>query len=123
MSKESAKWLNQKILVGFTAENGNPWWYRKELQGEESTVYPGAIPVADVERRLFDWEAIRSSLFMDGENGQKILVPNLNAIVHSTTGHVFQVPKTGYVIHQYREWLIENARNLLDQNDLQIGSA
>jgi phage/plasmid-like protein (TIGR03299 family) len=123
MSKESAKWLNRNVLVGFTAENGEPWWYKKEFQGEESTVYPGAIPVADVERRLFDWEAIRSSLYMDGENGQKILIPNLNAIVHSKTGHVFQVPKSGYVIHQYREWLIENARNLLDQNDLQIGSA
>ena len=123
MSTETAEWLNQNILVGFATKNRQPWWYKKKLQGEESTVYPGAIPVADIERRIFNWEAVRSPLYVEAPTGEKILVPNMNAIVHGETGHVFQVRNSGYVIHQYQQWLVENAKHLLGQTDLQIGSA
>ena len=40
-----------------TAHRGTAWHYRRDLQGEEPNHYPGPIPVADVARRLFDWQA------------------------------------------------------------------
>ena len=50
--------LNTNTLIGNTDARGTAWHYRAEEQGEESNHYPGPIPVADVERRLFHWEAV-----------------------------------------------------------------
>ena len=64
MSKETLKWLNSQILVGFTKKNGDPWWFDRDSQGDESTVYPGPIPVEDptseqlfmgIRARSFEW--------------------------------------------------------------------
>ena len=55
MSKETMEWLNSNILVGFTAERGNAWHYRADLQGTEPNHYEGAIPTDDILRRLFAW--------------------------------------------------------------------
>ena len=57
MSKETIQHLNTNTLIGQTDARGTAWHYRAEHQGEESNHYPGPIPVADVERRLFHWRA------------------------------------------------------------------
>ena len=57
MSNESMSWLNTNTLIGFTDERGNAWHWRAEEQGDLSNHYPGAIPLDDVENRLFHWEA------------------------------------------------------------------
>ena len=52
--KETLQWLDENMLIGFTDKRGTAWHYRTDLQGAEPNHYPGAIPVADVKRRLFD---------------------------------------------------------------------
>ncbi len=122
MSTESAKWLNSKILVGFT-DNRKPWWYSEALQGDEPTVYSGAVPLEDVIRRIFDWEAVRCAIKVDLPDRVGVLVPKKYAIVNSKTGHVFKIASDNYVIHQYQDWLVKRVATLLDNGNLQIGSA
>jgi phage/plasmid-like protein (TIGR03299 family) len=122
MSTETAKWLNRNILVGFT-DNRKPWWYSEALQGDEPTIYSGAVPLEDVKRRIFDWEAVRCPIKVDLPNRSGVLVPKMYAIVNSKTGHVFKIASDNYVIHQYQDWLVTNVANLLDNGNLQIGSA
>ena len=64
MSKETMEWLNSNILVGFTAERGNAWHYRADLQGSEPNHYEGAIPTDDILRRLFAWSAVSAPVFV-----------------------------------------------------------
>lgn len=121
-SRESFEWLNNQILVGFT-DTRKPWWYQAELQGDEPTIYSGAVPLEDVTRRIFDWEAVRCPVKVDLPDRPNILVPDKYAIVNSKTGHIFKFASKNYVIHQYQEWLVTNVANLLDNGNLQIGSA
>ena len=122
MSTESSKWLNSQILVGFT-DDRKPWWYQEALQGDEPTIYSGAVPLEDVKRRIFDWEAVRCAIKVDLPNRSDVLVPKMYAIVNSKTGHVFKIASENYVIHQYQDWLVKNVATLLDNGNLQIGSA
>lgn len=122
MSSESLKWLNSKILVGFT-DDKKPWWYLEALQGDEPTIYSGAVPLEDVKRRIFDWEAIRCPIKVDLPNRSDVLVPKMYAIVNSKTGHIFKIASDNYVIHQYQDWLVKRVAALLDNGNLQIGSA
>lgn len=121
MSKETAAWLNQNCLIGFTDKRGHAWHYRESAQGTEPNHYPGAIPVEEVQRRLFDWEATEQPLFI--QVGDRFVeVPDRKAITASDNHDVLGVFKSGYQPHQYSEWLIKNVANLLD-DDLGIGSA
>jgi phage/plasmid-like protein (TIGR03299 family) len=121
-STESLKWLNSQILVGFT-DDKKPWWYSEALQGGEPTIYSGAVPLEDVKRRIFDWEAIRCPIKVDLPNRSDVLVPKMYAIVNSKTGHIFKIASDNYVIHQYQDWLVKRVAALLDNGNLQIGSA
>src|SRR5215467_11157674 len=58
MSQETSWWLNNMTLQGFTDKRGTAWHYMESEQGAEPNHYPGAIPVPDVKRRLFDWEPV-----------------------------------------------------------------
>src|SRR3954454_17749444 len=58
MSKETLHHLNTNTLIGNTDARGTAWHYRAEYQGTESNHYTGPIPVEDVRRRLFHWEAV-----------------------------------------------------------------
>lgn len=126
MSKETMEALNTQTLIGFTEKRGNAWHYREDLQGEEPNHYVGAIPVEDVHRRLFHWEAIEGSvsaqvITMDGV--QTFHDTTRKAIVRPDTGEILGVFKQGYQIHNYGQWLVENVEALLDDGALQVGSA
>jgi phage/plasmid-like protein (TIGR03299 family) len=123
MSKESRKWLNTQVLVGFTEKNNNPWWFNESAQGEESSVYTGPIPPADVLRRLFSWNAESWPVTVERPDGTSIPLADQRAIVHGETGHVFRISNKEYVIHQYKDWLLHNVNNLFDSDELHIGSA
>lgn len=128
MSQETSNWLNNNTLIGFTEKRGNAWHYRKSEQGVESNHYVGAIPVADVRRRLFDAEYIEVPVTF--EVGGKVYVD-------PTSKHIVRVPvtgeparmgtfKNGYKIHGFDEWLVRNVENILDtssEDGLQIGNA
>lgn len=126
MSKETYETLNTLQLVGFTDKRGHAWHYREDCQGDEPNHYPGAIPVADVKRRLFHWQAISAPVtasWVDSDgNAQTIVDSTRQAIVRPDTNTILGIFKEGYEIHQFDEWLMHNVETLLD-NDLQIGSA
>lgn len=137
MSKETALWLNTNTLIGNTDQRGKAWHYRADLQGGEPNHYPGFVPVGDVERRLFDWQAQKvpvlaqvpatletaTGMDADGNPVSQVPVPNMYAIRRSDTGLIF--PRTftgGYELHQYREWLLESVASILG-GELGISSA
>jgi phage/plasmid-like protein (TIGR03299 family) len=124
MSRETYEWLNEMILIGYTDERGHAWHYKQDLQSLEPNHYPGAIPVDDVERRLFNFEFIEAPVgyLIDGEwvlstEGRKGM---LTSDTHEDLGSF----KSGYQGHGYNEWLLENVALVLDDSDeLGIGSA
>ncbi|WP_263729983.1 DUF932 domain-containing protein [Cellulomonas sp. SG140] len=125
MSRETLEHLNTNTLIGYTDKRGNAWHYRAEKQGAESNHYAGAIPVDDVVRRLFAWRGVEGEISATAltETGVLSTVdPERKAIMRSDTGAILGVFKSGYRIHQYKDWLIENVEMLLDA-DLAIGSA
>lgn len=122
MSSETLQHLNTNTLIGFTDKRGNAWHYRQEEQGAESNHYVGAIPVEDVERRLFDWEGMSSPVQYTLPNGQGRTADDRQVIFRSDTGDALGVFKSGYQIHQYKPWLIGNVETIAD-SDLEIASA
>jgi phage/plasmid-like protein (TIGR03299 family) len=122
MSKETANWLNNNTLIGFTDKRGTAWHYRAAEQGEESNHYAGAIPVEDVQRRLFAWTADSSPLYVETGKFGLSIVEGKQAITCSDTGDVLGIFSDGYRVHQYQEWLLERVSNILDDG-LAVGSA
>ena len=125
MSRETLSYLNINTLIGFTEKRGNAWHYRKEEQGTEGNHYVGAIPLADVERRLFHWDAqsgpVQTSILTE-DGVQFFEDKERQVIVRPDNGAVLGVFKSGYKIHSYKEWLLNNVATILDDN-LSIGSA
>lgn len=138
MSKETLDYLNLNTLIGNTAQRGTAWHYRAELQGTQSNHYPGPIPVDDVRRRLFHWEAESRRLAVetpatpgtmthindDGYPMRWAVVADRQAICRSDDlrGQPMGIFKPGYVMHQYEEWLLTTVANILDDT-LSISSA
>jgi len=130
MSTETASWLNTKTLIGYTSQRGNAWHYRAELQGNEPNHYAGAIPVLDVQRRLFGWLAQTAevtAVTADGlsytdETRQAIIRP-AGAFGDNDPGAILGMFKAGYKIHQFTDWLLTNVAGILDDDELSIGSA
>ncbi|WP_432112842.1 DUF932 domain-containing protein [Streptomyces sp. S1] len=122
MSRETLEWLSNNTLIGFTDKRGQAWHHRA---GDGNT-YPDAIPVEDVYKRLFRWEAEERPLYVGGPGAYPKNwaeeIPGRKAIVRSDTGAVLGIFKDGYQPHQYGEWLVDNVATILDDT-LQIGSA
>jgi len=136
MSRETMLHLNTNTLIGFTDKRGNAWHYRAVLQGDESNHYPGAIPVADVKRRLLNWQAVPRRVAIEfpatfetmthlndaGEPVRWAVQADRQAISPSNRDVVMGLFKDGYKIHQYDAWLLDNVATILD-DDLSISSA
>ncbi len=122
MSRETSVWLNQNTLIGFTAKRGHAWHYRASDQSTEPNHYTGAIPVSDVIRRLFAWDAVSVPLYVQSPLGVMLPVEGRQAIARSDSFDVMGMFKEGYTIHQYREWLVEQVSTILGDS-LAIGSA
>lgn len=125
MSRETLQHLNTNTLIGFTEKRGKAWHWRAEDQGAESNHYPLAVPVADVQRRLFHWDALIGdvqSTVLTADGVLTVSDPDRKAIVRPDTQSVLGIFKSGYEVHQYREWLLETVASILD-DDLSIGSA
>lgn len=136
MSKETLTHLNTNTLIGHTAQRGTAWHYRADHQGDEPNHYDGAIPVEDVQRRLFYWTAesrpiaaeqpadldSMSHLDVLGHPACWVPVAGKQAIVRSDNNHVMGIFAEGYERHQYSEWLLTSVANILD-DDVTISSA
>jgi len=137
MSRESLQWLNTNTLIGCTDKRGTAWHWRAQEQSGRSNHYPGAIPVPDVQDRLFGWQAESRRLAVElpaavvdathwegGLPRRWAVLPERQAICRSddTEGAVLGIFGPGYTRHQYREWLLTAVADLLD-DDLAISSA
>ena len=123
MSNETMQWLNDNTLIGFTDKYGRAWHYDESLQGDEPNHYPMAVPVEDVQRRLFNWEAVA----VPGTyavNGTTYSLPG-KVVARSDTGAHLGTFSDGYETHQYSEWLLDKVGTLLSEakSELGIGSA
>jgi phage/plasmid-like protein (TIGR03299 family) len=140
MSQETSTWLNRNTLIGFTDKRGHAWHYRAADQGEEPNHYPGPVPVADVKRRLFAWEAQSRPVYTfvpvldanaswdalddDGKPFRLVEIPGRQAITREDgdTPDVLGIFADGYERHQYADWLVDSVATILDDG-LAIGSA
>jgi phage/plasmid-like protein (TIGR03299 family) len=122
VSRESFETLNTSTLIGMTDKRGRAWHYRAELQGAEPNHYTGFVPVADVIRRLFHWNAISVPLYIETPLGM-MPVEGRQAIARDDIYAVMGLFKDGYAMHQYRETLVDNLRMILDDDNLGVGSA
>lgn len=137
MGMETTEWYNTQILVGFADKRGKAWHYKKEAQGEESNHYDGAIPVEDIQRRLFNFEGISCPVFFqvpceldeatgidDAGNPYKMVqATDRQAMVHGRDHNLFNIFKDGYKPHQFNEWLVGGLQSLVDDSELGFGSA
>lgn len=136
MSKETAVWLNTNTLIGNTAQRGNAWHYRADLQSDEPNHYTGPVPVADVERRLFAWRAESRAIAQEvpadvesmthiGGDGQPMrwaVIEGKRSWSRDDNDHSMGIFSDGYAGHQYRAWLLESVGVILD-SDLGVSSA
>lgn len=123
MSTETAQWLNTMTLHGYGRK---PWHYKEELNAD--TIYPDAIPVEDVRKRLFDFSVAPLPVFVaipatvetadtmnaEGEpiryvnlTDRMALAPNDRWGEDFGPEDIFGVFSEGYTPHQYGEWLID----------------
>jgi len=129
MSRETLEWLNTKTLIGNVAKRGyNAWHYRAESQGDEPNHYDGAIPIEDVQRRLFTFEAVEMPVFVGikDENGnivRYIEQTDRKAIVRNDNHHVMGMFSNSYAIHQFQHATLDNVGNIIDNHQLVIDSA
>lgn len=72
MSKETKSWLNRFVLRGHTDMRGHAWHYSAAMQGDESNHYPGAIPIEDLYRRLFGWNAVPRPVFVPASDSSHV---------------------------------------------------
>jgi phage/plasmid-like protein (TIGR03299 family) len=130
MSAETLQHLNTHTLIGNTEARGAAWHYRAQEQGEESNHYPGPVPVADIQRRLFHWQAVSRRLAVEvpaeaatmthldeaSRPARWAVVPGRQAISRSddADGAVMGVFAPGYAMHQYPQWLLTTVANILD---------
>ena len=121
------------MLVGYGV---TPWHYRADSQGSESNLYPGPIPVADIVRRLFNFQVQDMPLTitvpastddatgMDdfGNPTKQIVLEDFKAIGVPESGKVFFVSKDGYQAHQFQEVLLKSVEKIIGE-ETGIGSA
>lgn len=136
MSRETIEHLNTQTLIGNTANRGTAWHYRADLQGTEPNHYDGAIPVEDVSRRLFAWQAVSRRVSVEvpatidtmthlSDEGEPMLWQrkrDRQAICRDDNDHVMGIFASGYTMHQYDQWLLTTVADILD-DDLSISSA
>jgi phage/plasmid-like protein (TIGR03299 family) len=147
MSRETMQWLNANTLIGYTDKRGSAWHYRADLQAGEPNHYPGPVPVEDVRRRLFGWDAESRDVYVRKPGRDELDIaellaqpdrdamlgyvldalglqhqPDRQAITRSDNDHVMGIFTDGYEKHPYAEWLLTTVANVLD-DDLHIGSA
>jgi phage/plasmid-like protein (TIGR03299 family) len=120
MSRETNQWLQNNVLRGFTDKRGRAWWATRTAEDStgESNHYPGAIPVADLRRRLFGWTAVPVRVSRDplpGQPGGPVALPDFRAWVRDDNGETLEIHSDTYKGHQYGTALVSNVEQILDQ--------
>lgn len=152
MGMETMEWYNNFCLIGHTDKRSKAWHFMESMQGDEPNHYPGAIPYADVVRRLFSWKPLktRTANFVPcaakdadmripkrdsenqvvlGKDGKPVMMPvkvveveEMRGIVRSDNFLEIGHHSWKYQIHDYEEWLLKLQSNILGDS-LDIWSA
>ena len=136
MSKETLEWLNTNTLIGFSGKRGKFWHYRESMQGGEPNHYEGAVPVADIQRRLFNFQLVETPLYIvvpcdidsattvtaDGGPARMIVVDDRKAIHASDSSDVLGIFKGGYQVSQYTQALLSDMEEIAG-NGVEFASA
>jgi phage/plasmid-like protein (TIGR03299 family) len=152
MSKETSTWLNQNTLIGYSAKRGQAWHYRAGDQAADvpaidypkadvirvatdtgvfnvaSNHYSGAIPVRDVNARLFHWDAVQVPMAYDVSTVLGVDNPVWKqsakkvAWVRSDTLAELGNPSPSWTAHPYSTWLVETTHQITD-GEIDIASA
>jgi phage/plasmid-like protein (TIGR03299 family) len=123
MSQETLEWLNVNTLIGYTDQRKTAWHYREALQGDEPNHYPGAIPVDDLERRLFGWGVVEAEVLYRLPDGRIVESQReRKGMLRDDNDFDLGVFMQGYVGHGYRQWLVEKVESVIDDS-LNVGSA
>lgn len=127
-------------MSNYSSDELNRWtlqsqkvWHTKDLAFELGNIYPGAIPIADVRSRLFNWEAQLLPVYageLEAGGGYEIegrvaVVRPAGARDEEDPGEVLSVPTTEYAIHQYGKTLVDAVEELVgsSENELDVFSA
>jgi phage/plasmid-like protein (TIGR03299 family) len=119
-------------MIGNTSKR--PTWIGQT--DKELPTYAGPIPVAEVERRLFNWEAISvptgnfipcdpdsiGSVMIEGEYFMPKITPGAQGFVRSDDHSELGRHGKGYRGHGYNERLVRNVGNIVG-DQLSINSA
>lgn len=128
-----------KVIVGNRAERANKFageagnWIG---QGEVLATFDGPIPVNEVDRLLFNWEAVevpsanlipvsldqQFDTIIDGQAYKVVVVPDKKAIVRSDDFSEMGRHSQAYPIHHYSDWLLRKVSNVV-QGRLLIDNA
>ncbi len=147
MTRETSEWLNQNTLIGFSSKRGQAWHYRAasqsdtpaELFPQADTIsadgrtfatnhYSGAVPVADVNKRLFHWDAVQAPMAYDVSGALGVEQTTWKrsekrvAWIRSDTLAELGNPSPSWTAHPYSQWLIETTQQVTD-GELDIASA
>lgn len=117
MSQESSHWLNNYTLIGFTDKRGHAWHYRESEQGVEPNHYPMAIPLADIKRRLFDWQPAignSQSTWTDADGKTRTSTwDHRITLIHPHTGFRLGEFTDGFTPHDYDRWLVDLSQEVI----------
>jgi hypothetical protein len=107
-------------------QHSRPLWVgcrcgtRRERRDQRRTT-----PRDPVRRRLFHWSPVEPDVHavtIDDTGVETYTDDTRKAIVRPDTGAILGIFRTGYKVHDYDQWLINNVEGILDA-DLHIGSA
>lgn len=125
MSKETQQWLDDMILVGYTAEEHGRGdaWHRK--QGNTNS-FPDAVPYERAFELIAGWEPQRVTPHYEDENGEfkplKTYEGDVGvALIHSVNKYHLGTFSEKYPTHGYKERLLDATAQIIDDN-INIGS-
>lgn len=118
MSRETIKWLNENVLVGYTEKRVPAWWAEEGYDNH----FEGPVPLERVHN-LFDFDILDADvLFENAVTGKIQGAPNQKVYYRSDNGMYLSSATNGHKGHDYREWLVSHVSTLLDAT-LHIGQA
>ena len=126
MSRETKLHLNTQVLRGFNDLYGPAWHRDLELinsLGMEDNHYPGAIPIPDLYRRLFNFAMEPRPVMIDTRAGLTTVDGQI-AWVRNDTEAVMGIHSDSYngADNQFADWCIRNIEQVVDDT-IQVSSA
>lgn len=135
MSQENLTDLYANILVGQTSELGFSWHYNASDPTSVANHYDGYVPVADIEKKVFNWEALQLPVFAElpcdvdsatgmDEHGQpirRVQVDGYMPIINSRTGKTIGMHSDSYSPHDYLSTLIDGTAQIMQESRGDLG--